>query len=396
MAGFTVYEYLQYIMKCRVVPCFSDRPERDYTNKNWNHVPFPTSTPMLSSQPPVFSSQQDGVLSVRTSQENPLINSQEISTRNSYDAQLRSSQDLPLRNFQDMPLRSSQEMLLRSSQEVPLRSSQEVPLRRSQDLTLRGSQDMPLRCSQEMPLRNIQDIPVRNSQELHRPVHDYNQGAGVNDGFQSDGYHSNSEQGSMTPTYAQNINPQAFDWISRTGNPQQEVMSHVQQEVMPQGQQEVMPQGQHDMHNLYRGYQAQNEPDSIPSHYPPLPLRQETEGGNIQHNLLSHFQHLPHPGFYKSEDQPRSGNFEAYSNVPHPEGYLGTQQNYYVPSSLAESQQTSYDHTQTNVPRLQLSPRKEEEYKVHYRGQGEITQSDEEETYSARKERRKLMEEKGK
>lgn len=169
---------------------------------------------------------------------------------------------------------------------MSVRNSQEL-LRQSQDMvasTLRRSQES-VRQSQEM---------LRRSQE------------GIlegNDGGLSDGYHSNSEQGSTSHAVQHD---KGSDWLNNDN-----YMHHHGNQVnyVPTSQQNVYS----DAGQGYGQYYGQQ--------YGAIPERQEAEGGNTDTGhahtdhyatpLYAHQQHQFHPGFYRDtfhdEEQPRAG-----------------------------------------------------------------------------------------
>lgn len=285
-------------------------------------------------------------------------NSQEISVRGSHDLLRSSLEDFNVRGSRDQPLRSSQDL-----RDEHLRSSQDFRTdlqRRSQDFneeplqSLQDFRDEPLRRSKDFrdePLRSSQDFrgdSLRRSQELlygNQPgSQDYlHAGAGPQntvDDFHSDGYHSNSEQDSATPSY--NVNPQAFDWINQATQD-----GHVNQQpsLGVQGGYMDYPGGQ------------------LPTRYPDMPVRQETEGGNMNIPPLTDSQaYLPQPGYYTDtyqEEEPRGGNFQPYPSLPHSQGYQTAglaQQDFYT--STANSERRHY-HSNSADP-----------YMVHEEGQG--------------------------
>lgn len=190
----------------------------------------------------------------------------------------------------------------------PVRQSKELPT-----MSVRQSHDM-LRQSQEMvasTLRRSQES-VRQSQEMLRRSQE-----GILDGHEggtSDGYHSNSEQGSAMGHIVQH--DKGSDWLSRDaymhhhGNQ----VNYVPTSQIPTSQQNIYSdlgqvQGQGQNYQFY-GQQ-----------YGAIPERQEAEGGNTDTGhahtdhyatpLYAHQQHQFHPGFYREnyqdEDQPRAG-----------------------------------------------------------------------------------------
>ncbi|XP_033726371.1 nucleoprotein TPR-like [Pecten maximus] len=306
----------------------------------------------------------------------------------------------------DQPLRSSQEyreQALRSSQEY-----REQALRSSQEYSNR---DQALRSSQE-----YRDQALRGSQDYQQGFQDYIQaGASAGEEFQSDGYHSNSEQESATPSY--NINPQAFDWISQATQD-----SHV---VQPQ------PMG---MQGGYGGYQSGVMDDHVPTRYPDLPIRQETEGGNntgISKDRQTYLQNQP-PGMYSdtyTEDQPRGGGFQPYPSLPHSQGFqsaevpphsqgyqaAGVTQDFYGQSAVSDDRNyrtnsadpyVTHDEGQSHDPygsydqsggpgKLHGSKEYQEDYRVQYqRRHGPSGEGREEDTGSPRREKPKALEEK--
>lgn len=355
----TLYFRTSPVFGHRTLPAAPDDAEQDWqASRGFRPV---TTAPLYVSQAPGLATLYESA-SVRSSQENPI---------------LRASQDNPLRASQDNPLRSSQE-LLRSSQENPfhgihemLRSSQENPLRNSQEM-LRASHDASVagsHDSQDQAVRSSRDNPLRRSQE-NLPQQGYLPMGQqqTSEGFNSDGYYSNSEPESLNQIYShQNLNNiQAFDWIRSSG------VAGDQGQNVGQGQ---------DVHGSYENYQSNENPDFLPSRYGDVPQRQETEGSDFPAGVYRDPQGMnPHdtptdyynpgaPGYYdntyQQEEQPRSGKFEPYGNVPQQQSYPFTTESQTYP---AHSQQAEPENSYRGQGQTTRGQGYKEDYKVQYKG----------------------------